>query len=142
MPAHKPPLLALVCLALSSAAGSVGAEPPATAGTPAETERSRLLALLDRSDEAYLDRSPMRGLLRGDDRRADRFGDMISADYWEAERRAAEADLAALRAIDRSALNRVDQVAYDMFEWDRRTILAGLEPGVLAIRAVQPHDHF
>ena len=43
-----------------------------------------------------------------------------------ARRAAAEADLAALRAIDRASLDATDQLAYDVFEFTTKDTLRGL----------------
>lgn len=59
----------------------------------------RLRSLLDNSDEAFLDRNPIYALYRGDTRRAARHGDYISQAYVDAERQAAESDLAQLARI-------------------------------------------
>jgi uncharacterized protein (DUF885 family) len=82
-------------------------------------EAARLRRLLDESDEALLDRNPIYGLYRGDTRRAAGHGDFVSAAYVEAERLAAEADLARLAAIRRDRLPPGDRIAYDVFKWSR-----------------------
>jgi uncharacterized protein (DUF885 family) len=82
-------------------------------------EAARLRRLLDESDEALLDRNPIYGLYRGDTRRAGLHGDFISVAYVEAERRAAEADLARLAEIHRDRLPPGDRIAYDVFKWSR-----------------------
>jgi len=79
----------------------------------------RLRNLLDSSDEAFLDRNPIYALYRGDTRRAARHGDYISQSYVDAERQAAEDDLAQLARIPRDQLSPADRVAYDTFRWSR-----------------------
>jgi uncharacterized protein (DUF885 family) len=119
----------------------VEAPPPA----PAVVERSahdRLFDLFKASDEASLKRNPLNALFRGDLRYADRLGDGITDEYYAAERAAAEADLAALRAIPRGELNATDQVAYDVFEYSTKDTLRGLQPDMLALTAVRPINHF
>jgi uncharacterized protein (DUF885 family) len=118
------------------------APPPAA---PAEVQKSahdRLFDLFKASDEASLKRNPLNALFRGDLRYADRLGDGITDEYYAAERAAAEADLAALHAIPREALNATDQVAYDVFDFSTRDSLRGLQPDILALTAVRPMNHF
>ena len=67
-------------------------------------------------------------MFRGDLRYADRLGDYITDAYFAAERAAAEEDLAALRAIDRDALNATDRLAYDVFKYQREDDLATSSP--------------
>jgi len=145
-------------LFLGAATAALGAcatvEPVAPApaqAAPAETvskpapERSahdRLFDLFKASDEASLKRNPISAIFRGDMRYADRLGDNITDEYFAAERAAAEADLAALRTIPRDELNSTDQLAYDVFEFNRKDTLRGLQPDMLALTAVRPIDHF
>ena len=119
-------------------AAAPAAAPPAAAQTPAE----RLRALFAQSDEDLLRRIPLAGLYRGDMRYADRFGDYISDEFFDRERAAQQAELAALLAIDRSALSATDQLAYDVFRRDKEMALRGLAPDMLALTAVRPIDHF
>jgi uncharacterized protein (DUF885 family) len=106
--------LGVAVLVLALAACST----PHVSGPPTAVEESaRLHDLLHVSDEALLDRNPMTALYRGDLRRAARHGDYVSRAYVEAERRAAEADLAGLALIARGRLSAIDQVAYDTFKW-------------------------
>jgi uncharacterized protein (DUF885 family) len=117
------------------------AEPVAAAATT-DSADARLTRLFHDSDEAMLQRNPIQALFRGDLRYADRLGDYVSDAYFAAERAAAERDLAALRKIDRKALNPINQIAYDVFEWQTRTSFKGLDPAMLALTAVRPIDHF
>jgi uncharacterized protein (DUF885 family) len=136
-------LLTLALATAGCAAGPTTASAPATSpaqAAPAASERLR--ALFAASDEASLQRNPLSALVRGDARYAGRFGDMISEEYFAAEREAAETDLAALAAIDRGALSADEQVSYDMFKWQRSLDLRGLQPEMLALTAVRPIDHF
>ncbi|HEX8126779.1 MAG TPA: DUF885 domain-containing protein [Allosphingosinicella sp.] len=113
---------------------------PAVAATAA-TESEKLKRLFHESDEANLKRNPVGAIFRGDLRYADRLGDFISDEYFAAERAAGEADLAALRAIDRSKLSSIDKIAYDVFEWQTLDSLKNLEPGMLALGVVRPINH-
>lgn len=103
---------------------------------------ARLRALFAASDEASLERNPIQALGRGDPRYADRFGDYISDAYFSAERAAAEADLGALKSIDRGSLSAADRISYDVFEFQRRDDLKGLDPALLKTRIERPIDHF
>ncbi|GGE18387.1 hypothetical protein GCM10011529_26030 [Polymorphobacter glacialis] len=144
---HRSALLlaaAFAALALPAAAQTAV---PASAATPtatpaANTPAATLRKLFNDSDEATLARNPIQGLFRGDMRRADQFGDYISDAYLAAEKKAAEDDLKALAAIDRSALNANDKVSYDVFKWQRSTDLKGFDPALLAATVVRPIDHF
>ena len=122
----------------------VAAVPAAEAvpAEPAQSEHDRLFELFKASDEANLKRNPISALFRGDMRYADRLGDYITDAYFAAERAAAEHDLAALHAIDRSKLNPTDQLAYDTFEYTTKDTLRGLQPDMLALTAVRPLNHF
>lgn len=115
---------------------------PAPVAAAAKTPATELRALFDASDEAQLARNPINGIFRGDMRRADQFGDYISDAYLAGEKAAIEADLKALAAIDRSALNANDKVSYDVFKWQRTNDLKGFDPAILAATVGRPIDHF
>jgi len=129
-------------LLLSSAAALAQTPPaPAPAVAPQRAE-ARLRALFQASDEANLVRNPLAGMFRGDYRQAGRIGDYYSDAYYAAERAAAEQDLAALRAIDRAALNATDALAYDVFQYQREEDLKDVQPDMLALTSVRPINHF
>ena len=115
---------------------------PQAAPVPVRSAHDALFALFKASDEANLKLNPIEALFRGDLRYADQFGDYLSDEYYLASRGAGESDLAALKAIDRSALNPTDRIAYDTFEHMTRTALSKLEPEVLALNRVRPLNHF
>ena len=120
---------------------------PATgyAQTPAAIAQSpsqALAALFATSNEGDLKRNPLGAMFRGDMRYAGQFGDGISDAYYAAERDAAAADLAALKRIDRARLTASERISYDVFNWQRTSDLRGLQPGLLALTAVRPIDHF
>ena len=118
---------------------------PSQPATPAVAEPGASKALADlfaASDEANLRRNPVGALFRGDMRYADKLGDAPSPAYYEAERTAAEQELAALARIDRSKLGVDEQISYDVFKWQRELDLRGLQPDMLALTAVRPIDHF
>ncbi|MEA3052077.1 MAG: hypothetical protein QOG72_980 [Sphingomonadales bacterium] len=140
-------LLAAVSLAALSACAGTTAEPatasaPPSAAAAQASEGEKLARLFHESDEASLRRNPLNGIFRGDLRYADRLGDNITDAYFDAERAASQADLAALHAIDRSKLNATDRIAYDVFEWQTEDSLKNLEPRMLALGVVRPINHF
>jgi len=115
---------------------------PATAATAQSPESQRLHQLFRDSDEASLRRNPIQALFRGDMRYADRLGDFLTDEYFNAERAAAQQELATLAAIDRNALNPTDRLAYDVFKYQREGQLADLTPEMLALTVVRPINHF
>ena len=132
-------LLAATIIAAAPFATAIAAAP---AGRPASNADAALLKLFADSDEASLLRNPINAIYRGDLRHADKLGDYVTDGYFAAERAAGQADLKALKAIDRSRLTPVDRIAYDVFKWQTQLNLKGLSPELLAITAVQPVDHF
>ena len=136
-------LAAASFLAVTSAsAQSPAAAAPAPAAAQDNSPHGRLYRLFHDSDEANLRRNPISGMFRGDFRYAAHLGDYISDEYYAAERAAAEADLAALRAIDRASLSATDRLAYDVFKYQREDDLADVRPDLLALTAVRPVNHF
>ena len=118
------------------------APPAPVAEAPVVSEHEKLFALFKASDEASLQRNPLQALFRGDMRYAEHFGDYITDEYYANERAAAEHDLAALHEIDRSKLDATDQIAYDVFEFQTKDTLRGLQPDILALTVVRPMNHF
>ena len=102
----------------------------------------RLFQLFKDSDEAYLKRNPLQAIYRGDYRYADRLGDIFSDAHYQAEKAAAEHDLAALGAIPRAELSADDQLAYDVFEFTTKDTLRGLQPDLLPLTEARPMNHF
>ena len=131
----------LLAASLAGLPSTVAAQPVAAAAT-APTPAATLRALFNASDEASLNRNPIGRVFRGDLSHAGEFGDGISDRWYAAEKQAAIDDLAALAAIDRSALNANDRVSYDVFKWQRTTDLKGFDPAILAASMVRPIDHF
>ncbi len=119
-------------------AGCATTGPPPPAGD-ASAELRRLLA---DSDEATLQRQPMRAVFRGDYRFLDRHGDSLSDAAVEADRNAAEFDLRRLAAIERDRLAAVDRIAYDAFAWQRRTALREYQPELTKVWLPLKLDHF
>jgi uncharacterized protein (DUF885 family) len=138
-------LLVVGACAATSAPPPAAPPPVAEAPAPAEPQASahdRLFELFKQSDEASLRRNPINAIFRGDLRYADHFGDYISDAYFDAERAAAEHDLQVLHSIPRDRLNDTDQLAYDVFEFQTKDALRGLDPDLLALTEVQPINHF
>ncbi len=135
------PVLAALLLATAAPALSQALPPPAP--LPGDTaEDAKLKRLFYDSDEASLKRNPISALFRGDLRYADTLGDPLSDAAIAAERAAGEADLKALKAIDRARLSHVDRIAYDVFENQTAIGLRGLAPEIVAATVVRPIDHF
>ena len=115
---------------------------PAPASAAQSSAAAQLRQLFIDSDEASLRQNPMEALYRGDMRYADQLGDLYS-DAWEAERlQTVKDELKRLAAINRSALNPTDQIAYDVFKWQHEMEARGLEGDVLATSRGLPLDHF
>jgi uncharacterized protein (DUF885 family) len=143
MSSLRPILLAAGLAALPLAAFAVGTSAPAAAAAPAtQSEHDKLFALFARSDEASLKRNPLQALFRGDMRYADHLGNFLTPEYNNAERNAARSELAALKKIDRAKLSATDQIAWDVFAFDRSETLKGLTPEILALTQVRPINHF
>ncbi|OSZ72141.1 DUF885 domain-containing protein [Sphingomonas sp. IBVSS1] len=132
-------LVAVSLFAVTPALAQTAAPAPAQA---AETPSARLAALFAQSDADNLKRNPLYRLFRGDTSAADQMGELITDAAYAAEKRAAEAELKALAAIDRAALTPDEQVSYDTFKWQRETDLAGLSQALIAATAPRPIDHF
>ena len=116
-----------------------------TVAAPAVAQASphdRLFQLFKDSDEAYLKRNPLQALYRGDYRYADRLGDLYSDAHFQAEKAAAQQELAALAAIPRGQLSADDQIAYDVFEFQTKDTLRGLQPDLLPLTEALPMNHF
>lgn len=115
----------------------------APAALPGEgPEDAKLKKLFHDSDEASLKRNPINGIFRGDLRCADTLGNYLTDEYLEAEKKAAEDDLAGLKAIDRSKLTPTDKIAYDVYKNQTETGLRGYEPTLLKLLKLRPIDHF
>ena len=135
-------LITCVSAAALAPCSSLWAQTPAPAAQTQASAHDRLFELFKQSDEASLQRNPLQALFRGDLRYADRLGDLFSDAHYQAEKTAAEHDLAALHAIPRSQLNPTDKIAYDVFEYQTEDALRGYAPDILEISEALPMNHF
>ena len=142
MKALRSALLAATLLGTPLAGGPALAQSAAPATAAAQSEHDQLFALFAKSDEDSLKRNPISALFRGDTRYADRLGDFLTPEYNAAERKAAEDELAALGQISRTKLSATDQIAYDVFKYDRSNTLKSLTPEILALTDTRPMNHF
>lgn len=106
------------------------------------TESARLKKIFADSDEAQLKRNPLFALYRGDTRFGGQFGNFITDQYYAREKAASEADLAALKTIDRAKLSADDQISYDVFKYQTDMALRGYDPALLRTATDRPIDHF
>jgi uncharacterized protein (DUF885 family) len=139
----SPKFLLLVSSAFLApfATAAVHAQTPSVT-TPVVTESQRLSALFAADDEASLKRNPLNAMFRGDMRYADQFGDFITDAYFANERAAAEANIEALKGIDREKLNDTDKIAYDVFRQNQLDALKGLSKEIMDLTVVRPLNHF
>jgi uncharacterized protein (DUF885 family) len=137
----RPQFLLLSCAALLSPFAAQ-AQVQTAATETAATESQKLSTLFAADDEASLQRNPLSAMFRGDMRYADRFGDFISDAYFANERKAAEANLEALKSIDRDRLNATDKIAYDVFKQNQTDALKGLSKEIMDLTVVRPLNHF
>ncbi len=140
-------LFAGLLLATTSITGIVTpasgqALPPPVAMPGEGPEDARLKRMFYDSDERDLALDPISAILRGDMRYADRFGDYLTDVATAREKRNLEADLAALKAIDRAKLTRVDQLAYDVFHNTLTINLRGYDPSIQSVMRLLPINHF
>ncbi|WP_083550517.1 DUF885 domain-containing protein [Sphingorhabdus lutea] len=107
-----------------------------------EQEGAKLRELFANDDEASIKRNPITALFRGDMRYADQFGDFISDEYFDNERKAAEDNISALENINYDALNPTDKIAFEVFKKNQNDALTGLSPEIMALTVVRPLNHF
>ncbi|MGV2497320.1 DUF885 domain-containing protein [Pelagerythrobacter aerophilus] len=141
--------LALAATTALSLAAAVPAAPAfaqaadaAPAAAAAQSEHDRLFALFAAADEKHLELNPIMALFRGDMRYADQIGGFLTDEYNAQTVANAQANLAALRQIDRAALNETDRIAYDVFEYDQQETLKDYAPEILALSETRPINHF
>ena len=140
----------LTCLAAMLLATTfIGAVPVSSQALPPPApiagdgpEDAKLKQLFYASDERDLKNDPLQAIFRGDMRYADRFGEYLTDARTAQDKRNVEQDLAAIAAIDRAKLTRVDQIAYDVFRNGREVALRGFAPNLVAIDRLLPLSHF
>lgn len=144
MPTIRIALLATAALSLAACATTVpeAGSSVTQAAAATQSEHDRLFALFADADERELKLNPLSALFRGDMRYADRLGDFLTDEYNDASRADAQSNLEHLRAIDRSALDETDQLAYDVFAYNQEQALKGLTPEIIALTEVRPVNHF
>jgi len=133
---------ALLAAAPATAAPPVVVAQSAPVPAAQQSAHDRLFQLFKDSDEASLKRNPLQALFRGDYRYADRLGDLFSDAHFQGEKAAAERDLAARHQIPRAELGADDKLAYDVFEYQTKDTLRGLQPDILQLTEVLPMNHF
>lgn len=134
------PFVLILTVALSPAtAESVDAMKKAERGRQAATA---LQDLFKASDEASLQLNPQAALQRGDRRYADQFGDLISDEFLARAEAQARADLRAIRAIDRNALDETNRIAFDVFAYQAELAVRAFDDGVARINQQMPLDHY
>ncbi len=107
-----------------------------------QTERDKLFALFEDSDERDLALNPLSRLFRGNDENADRLGDYLTDAQFLADRTNTQLNVALLQQIDRSKLSPTDQLAYDVFEYNQEQSLRGSTDRIRALTEVRPVNHF
>jgi len=113
-------LTASLALLLAAAPAFAAPKPEASPEDAGKT----LNALFASEWERGLQREPLGAAYLGDMRFNDRLPDLSPAAI-EADRSATRDALAALKAIDREALNARDQINYDVFAWQLEQDIAG-----------------
>ncbi|MDP1025881.1 DUF885 domain-containing protein [Sphingomonas sp. KR1UV-12] len=133
----------LAALMIATAAPALGQALPPPVPVPGDgPEDAKLKRLFYDSDERDLALDPISAIFRGDMRYADQFGEYLTDARTAQNKRNVEADLAALKAIDRAKLTHVDQIAYDVFRNQAEINLRGFAPNILAVTRLLPMNHF
>ena len=132
----------LVGTALLAPTSAFAADDPVQTEAKQLAEGDKLKAIFAEDDEASLKRNPLGALFRGDMRYVDRLGDFVSDAYYDAEREAAETNIAKLKTIDLAKLNPTDRIAHDVFLRNQQDVLKGLSKEYLDLTAVRPINHF
>ncbi|AOL94350.1 DUF885 domain-containing protein [Porphyrobacter sp. LM 6] len=107
-----------------------------------QSEHDKLFALFDDADARELALSPLSRLFRGDDKDADRLGDLLTDSSFLAARTDTQLNLALLAQIDRAKLSETDQLAYDVFKYSEEQALKGASDEIRALTEVRPLNHF
>lgn len=135
--------LGIALLAALASAGCARTDAPLSAAEAPRPSASQALAsLFAEADADLLRRNPIEGLSRGVPGAGAHLPSWFADEYYTAERRAAERELAALRGIDREKLTAGERISYDVFKWQRETDLRGYDPKLLTMSSALPIDHF
>ena len=128
------------CAEISAAPSSA---PPAVAtSAPANTDDARLMALF-RDDARRSDAlDPLSLLYRGGEIDAASLSHYFTASQTRASLVSVRQSLAGLKKIERNKLSAERQISYDIFARDKREEANWLKPGILALTAVRPLNHF
>ncbi|PZQ22424.1 MAG: DUF885 domain-containing protein [Sphingopyxis macrogoltabida] len=106
----------------------------AQTGSPA----AALHTLLEQSEAADAALDPLRAVRSGRRPEGPLFVDPLGDAYAATLRANKVRDLAALGAIDRTALPPVDRIAYDVFDYKTRQTLALFDDGLFAVQRKAP----
>ncbi len=129
-------------LAMAAPAVAANTEDGAKEEKAEMSEGEKLKKLFADSDEDNLRRNPIGAIFRGDMRYADQIGDFITDEYNAKEKAANEAELAALKKIDRDKLSETDKIAYDVFKRNKERAIIGFSDEILALSNPRPVNHF
>ncbi len=99
---------------------------------------ARLRELLEASEAADARRNPLNAVRKGAAPAGPAFVDPLSDGYRAALLADKARELAALTAIDRSALPPADRIAYDVFDYRTRQSLAFIETGLFDVTRKTP----
>lgn len=132
----------MLALLSATAASALCSSPSraAEADSTRDAASTRLAAVFDASDETGLKLNPWSGILRGDLRYADQFGDMISDAWLNANELQARTDLRELLKVDRKALSQREQIAFDVFLYQTEREILSFDSGVSATLQRLPID--
>jgi uncharacterized protein (DUF885 family) len=136
-------LAASSALFVTAAPAFAESEPDVAAETVTiQTEHEKLFALFEDADARELALNPLSRLFRGDDKNADRLGDLLTDSAFLADRTDTQLNLALLAQIDRTRLSPTDQLAYDVFRYNEEESLKGATDEIRALTEVRPINHF
>lgn len=135
--------IAAALLALSAAPSPILAQQaPVATNAPLAGEDARLARIFadDAAREITLD--PLDALYRGEEIDPAVLGDVFTADLDQRMLASARQSLRALQRIRTRRLSPESRISYDVFTLSKRQEVAWLQPGVLALTAVRPFNHF
>ena len=130
-------------LKLMALAGCAAALPPFTAFAQGLSPASaKLRALLEQSEASAARLDPLNAVRKGSEgaEAGPAFVDPMGEFYWTTFRADKMREWDALQAIDRAALPRVDQVAYDVFAYQLRQSLALFDEDLYQVQRLAPFN--